>query len=112
MRLRVTANNVVFDVIDEGDDIDAETLARISQPFRRGSNGVPSTGLGLYVSRRIVERPDGRLLIESTLGKSAHSHSNYRAETWFATLRTTLLEGFVRTATWRGWRGRVSPRST
>ena len=71
MRLRVTPNTVVFDVIDEGDGLDAETLARLSQPFQRGSNGVPGTGLGLYVSRRIVERHDGRLLIESTLGKGS-----------------------------------------
>ena len=40
-------------------------LARLSQPFQRGSNGVVGTGLGLYVSRRIAERHDGRLLIES-----------------------------------------------
>jgi signal transduction histidine kinase len=71
MRLRVTPAAVVFEVRDRGDGLDAATLARLSQPFQRGNGGVPGTGLGLYVARRIAERHDGRLLVESELGKGS-----------------------------------------
>jgi signal transduction histidine kinase len=71
MRLRVTSRVVAFEVVDKGEGLDRETMARLSQPFQRASNGVPGAGLGLYVARRIAEGHDGRLLIESKLGKGS-----------------------------------------
>ena len=71
MRLRMTPMVAVFEVIDRGNGIDAEMLARLSQPFERGNGEVPGTGLGLYVARRIAERHGGRLVVESELGKGS-----------------------------------------
>ena len=77
-RVRVTseidpaAQRVVLRIADTGIGIAAEDLARVTEPFwqaprdlNRAQEGV---GLGLSVSRRIVERHGGRLEIESVVG--------------------------------------------
>jgi polar amino acid transport system substrate-binding protein len=59
---------VMVEVQDEGVGIAPEDLGRLAEPFfttRRGSGG---TGLGLYVSRRIVEEHGGTLTLESEPG--------------------------------------------
>lgn len=55
-------------VRDHGPGLDEETAGRIFEKFVRGrSNAVTGTGLGLYVSRRIVEAHDGRIWAEPDL---------------------------------------------
>jgi len=51
-------------VVDEGTGIPPEHRGQLFQPFYRGdaaAAGIPGTGLGLAVSRRIVEAHDGRI---------------------------------------------------
>ncbi len=51
-------------VADEGTGIAPEHRSQLFQPFYRGdaaAAGIPGTGLGLAVSRRIVEAHDGRI---------------------------------------------------
>jgi signal transduction histidine kinase len=51
-------------VADEGTGIPLEHRSQLFQPFYRGdaaAAGIPGTGLGLAVSRRIVEAHDGRI---------------------------------------------------
>jgi signal transduction histidine kinase len=51
-------------VADEGDGIPPEHRAQLFEPFYRGgaaAAGIPGTGLGLAVSRRIVEAHEGRI---------------------------------------------------
>ena len=58
-------------VEDQGSGIDPDQLERIFDKFVRGRGGsVSGTGLGLYISRRIVEAHDGRIWAESTPGRS------------------------------------------
>jgi signal transduction histidine kinase len=51
-------------IVDEGTGIPPEHRSQLFQPFYRGdaaSAGIPGTGLGLAVSRRIVEAHEGRI---------------------------------------------------
>jgi signal transduction histidine kinase len=57
-------------VEDEGGSIDPDQVERIFEKFVRGRDGsVTGTGLGLYISRRIVEEHGGRIWVESTPGQ-------------------------------------------
>jgi len=59
-----------FDVRDTGPGIAPDKQDLIFQPFEQAEEGrrAGGTGLGLGISRRIVELMDGRLLVESTPG--------------------------------------------
>ena len=78
-RIRVTiAQNgryVRFGVEDEGIGIPAGEQQRIFEKFYRvdpnQTRGVGGTGLGLYVSRELVRRMDGRLWVESQEGEGS-----------------------------------------
>ena len=54
-------------VADSGTGMDAETQARIFEPFF-STKGITGTGLGLWVSREIVEKHQGYLRVRSRLG--------------------------------------------
>jgi signal transduction histidine kinase len=62
-------------VRDEGVGIDSEDLEVIFDPFRRGQRaggaGVPGVGIGLYISRLIVEAHGGRIEAHSTRGRGS-----------------------------------------
>lgn len=58
-------------VEDRGSGIDPDQLERIFDKFVRGRpDAVSGTGLGLYISRRIVEAHEGRIWAESHPGES------------------------------------------
>ena len=57
-------------VEDEGGGIDPGQMERIFEKFVRGRDGsVTGTGLGLYISRRIVEAHGGRIWAEGGSGE-------------------------------------------
>lgn len=57
-------------VEDEGGSVDPDQVERIFEKFVRGRDGsVTGTGLGLYISRRIIEEHGGRIWVESTPGQ-------------------------------------------
>ncbi|MCS7087942.1 MAG: ATP-binding protein [Thermoflexales bacterium] len=70
---RATPTEVIISVSDEGLGIPREEQERIFERFYRGENatrrGTPGTGLGLYLTRIIVEAHGGRIWVESD-GKS------------------------------------------
>jgi signal transduction histidine kinase/DNA-binding response OmpR family regulator len=60
-----------FAVADTGAGLDAADLARLFQPFEQAHNrpaGEPGTGLGLVITRRLVQLLGGELQVESQLG--------------------------------------------
>lgn len=63
---------VVVDVIDTGIGIGKDFLAHIFDEFKQESNGwgrrYEGTGLGLTISKRLIELMDGRLTVESSQG--------------------------------------------
>jgi len=70
VRLSVTATHACVSVIDAGPGIPAEELATLFDKYRRGASAaaVSGSGIGLYVSRKIVEAHDGRIGVDSMPG--------------------------------------------
>jgi signal transduction histidine kinase len=75
--LKVCERNdrVRIEVADDGPGIHPDDLGRIFEKFGRGRDAVgervPGVGLGLYLSRRIIQSHGGRLGVESKPGKGA-----------------------------------------
>jgi len=59
---------VRFRVVDDGEGMDAETLARASEPFFTTKGVGKGTGLGLSMVHGIAEQSGGRLVIRSAKG--------------------------------------------
>jgi signal transduction histidine kinase len=70
--VRKTAADVRIDVSDTGIGIAEEELARLFRPFAQVDSGLTrrhgGTGLGLYISRRLVTLLGGHIEVNSTLG--------------------------------------------
>lgn len=62
---------IVIEVKDTGSGIPASELSTIFERFRQGSNKTYGSGLGLYLSRRIVAAHNGIIFVNSELGKGS-----------------------------------------
>jgi signal transduction histidine kinase len=75
VRLDKTDKTVICSVKDFGQGIKKEEQNKIFERFYRVSgdnlNTYPGLGLGLYISKEIIEKHDGRLWIESEYGKGS-----------------------------------------
>ena len=71
VHLRSTQAGASMDVIDSGTGIARENLERIFEPFFSTKGPGKGTGLGLFVSRDIVEKLGGALTVESKLGEGS-----------------------------------------
>ena len=58
-------NRLVMEVIDNGCGMDAETVSRIFDPFFTTKEEGCGTGLGLYISKNLVESAGGSISVES-----------------------------------------------
>jgi signal transduction histidine kinase len=67
--------DIVFTVTDEGHGIAPGDVGRLFQRFSRLSTpeteGIPGSGLGLYICRRIADAHGGRIWVESELTKGS-----------------------------------------
>jgi signal transduction histidine kinase len=63
LELRVLINRIALEVHDYGPGEPAEGWPGLDQPFKPGATGMPGSGLGLQVVRRIAERHGGSLVI-------------------------------------------------
>jgi signal transduction histidine kinase len=72
IREEVESHSALLSVRDRGIGIPLQQQARIFGRFARAENArateITGTGLGLYLSRELVERHGGRLWFESTEG--------------------------------------------
>ena len=74
LRLRADDAGVTVEVQDNGPGVPADQQQRIFERFHQGgdaSNRPPGTGLGLPISRRIVEHFGGRMWLRSEPGEGA-----------------------------------------
>ncbi|MBC7239835.1 MAG: HAMP domain-containing histidine kinase, partial [Chloroflexi bacterium] len=75
VELRVTyyEGDVLFSVADTGPGIAPEDQQRVFEPFEQANTSLTrsagSTGLGLSISKHFVEMHNGRMWLESELGK-------------------------------------------
>jgi signal transduction histidine kinase len=76
IRIRVSreGSDAVIQVTDQGQGIAPEDQARVFERFERVGGKEPRVsglGLGLYITRQIVEKHGGRIRVESRLGEGA-----------------------------------------
>jgi signal transduction histidine kinase len=62
---------IKIQVVDTGSGIAPEDQATLFERFRQGSHRRSGSGLGLYLSRRIVEAHQGSIDVNSELGKGS-----------------------------------------
>ena len=67
--IRFTSEGAGIEVKDTGCGIPAENLSKIFEPFFSTKGAGEGTGMGLYVSRGIVEKLGGRIGVESREGQ-------------------------------------------
>jgi PAS domain S-box-containing protein len=74
--LRVSAKNgdswqkkLILEVTDNGCGMDEKTRVRIFDPFFTTKHDGTGTGLGLYVSRNLMDEMGGKIEVDSELGK-------------------------------------------
>lgn len=70
VKLEKIQQQVKFSVIDQGPGIAEEDQERIFRRFERGSDPLMAggLGLGLYISREIIEQHEGKIFVSSQIG--------------------------------------------
>ena len=75
VRLHKNSGSVITEVEDEGIGIENENLTRIFEEFFRvesnESGNITGTGLGLTVVKEIVEAHQGKIMVQSEIGKGS-----------------------------------------
>jgi len=73
LEARRKEGGIEISVIDRGEGLAPEDQSRIFDRFCRpkGARRPDSVGLGLYITRKLVEAHGGRIRVESTLGKGS-----------------------------------------
>ena len=71
--LKRESNDLIFSVADNGSGIPQEDIPNMFQRFSQGTSKKRSagTGLGLYLSRQIIESHGGKIWLESVLNKGS-----------------------------------------
>lgn len=73
IEVREQAGDIIFAVIDNGNGIPQEDIPHLFKRFSQGTNKKRSTGtgLGLYLSRQIIEAHGGKIWLESKVNKGS-----------------------------------------
>ena len=71
--VKAEGNDIIFSVVDNGGGIPQEDIPNLFQRFSQGTSAKRSTGtgLGLYLSRQIIEAHGGKIWLESMLNKGS-----------------------------------------
>ncbi len=69
IKSNINQNNIEIYVIDHGNGIAPIDIENIFEPYYQiNSNGINGQGLGLYISKNIVQKHGGEIICESKLG--------------------------------------------
>lgn len=73
IEVREQVGDIIFSVADNGNGIPAEDIPNLFKRFSQGTSKKRSTGtgLGLYLSRQIIEAHGGKIWLESRLNKGS-----------------------------------------
>jgi signal transduction histidine kinase len=71
IRLTFQTEIVTIEIEDTGSGIPPQEQATLFERFRQGSHKSSGSGLGLYLSRRIVEAHEGTIRVNSEFGKGS-----------------------------------------
>ena len=66
-----SSGNIIFDVIDNGIGMDRETKEKVFSLFF-SSKGIEGTGLGLFISNKIISKHGGTIELQTTPQKGSH----------------------------------------
>jgi signal transduction histidine kinase len=67
-------NEVQFSIADTGPGIPVEALSRIFDPYWQVHETRTGMGLGLFIAKTIIQGHDGRIWVESSLGRGTTFH--------------------------------------
>ncbi|MFH0729618.1 MAG: response regulator [Pseudomonadota bacterium] len=70
VHVRQTSNHILFEVSDNGIGMDSKTRERLFRTVH-STKGKRGTGLGLFMSSRIIGQQGGEILVDSTLGEGS-----------------------------------------
>jgi signal transduction histidine kinase len=69
--ITVTLTDCVVEISDNGIGMDEKTLAKIFQLFYRGSEKSSGAGVGLYITREMINELEGEISVRSEVGKGS-----------------------------------------
>ena len=69
--LKVNGDDAAIEIEDTGTGISQEEQAKLFERFLQGKNKRSGSGLGLYLSRCIIESHQGKISVNSELGKGS-----------------------------------------
>ena len=71
--IKAEGNDLIFSVSDNGSGIPQEDIPNLFQRFSQGTSTKRSTGtgLGLYLSRQIIEAHNGKIWLDTMLNKGS-----------------------------------------
>ncbi len=108
LRVRYRRQLAEFEVEDSGVGIAAPDLERVFMPFERGrgakSQAVPGTGLGLTISKLLVEIMGGQIQVQSKVGVGSTFH--------FTLMLSQVTTPTVARGAQKRVRGYLGPRKT
>lgn len=72
IKVGIDKSNLVFDIIDTGIGIDISQQNKIFKPFFKVNLNENGSGLGLSISANLIKLMNGKIKIQSQLGKGTH----------------------------------------
>jgi PAS domain S-box-containing protein len=67
--MKYVDQHIIFKVIDNGEGISEHSLGKVFDMFYRGTTSSVGTGLGLYICKEVLTNLNGKIEVDSKLGK-------------------------------------------